>query len=82
MNPKEAKDALDYFKRRKEMYLDDLIQKRENAAIQALEKQVPKAHDIRWNVNGVCYDCPDCGIKINGYANYCYYCGQKIDWSE
>lgn len=52
------------------------------AAVEALEKQVPKAYDIRCNADGVCYDCPDCGIKINRYTNYCYYCGQKIDWEE
>ena len=52
------------------------------AAIQALEKQVPKSYDIRCNSNGVCYDCPECGVKIDRYDKYCFNCGQRIDWSE
>lgn len=48
----------------------------------ALEKQVPKSYDIRCNASGVCYDCPECGVKIDRYDKYCFSCGQRIDWSE
>ena len=51
-------------------------------AIQALEKQVPKSYDIRCNSSGVCYDCPECGVKIDRYDKYCFNCGQCQDWSE
>ena len=29
------------------------------------------------------YECPNCGKEITGkgIANYCYHCGQKLDWS-
>ena len=33
-------EALDYFKRRKEMCIDDRIQEAENVAIRAIEKQL------------------------------------------
>ena len=85
MKPEEVKDALDYFKRRKEMYLDDLIQKRENVAIQALEKQVPKKPEMhigdyefeRWPI------CPKCKGELhpNG-EKFCSDCGQAIDWGN
>ena len=48
----------------------------------ALEKQVPKSYDIRCNASGVCYDCPECGVKIDRYDKYCFNCGQKIDWED
>ena len=51
-------------------------------AIAALEKQVPKSYDIRCNSSGVCYDCPECGIKLDRYDKYCFNCGQKINWEE
>lgn len=30
------------------------------------------------------YRCPTCGGKFSwtGIANYCYHCGQALDWSE
>ena len=30
------------------------------------------------------YRCPTCGGNFSGtgIANYCYHCGQKIDWEE
>lgn len=30
------------------------------------------------------YECPNCGRKFvgNGLLNYCYNCGQKLDWSD
>ena len=29
------------------------------------------------------YKCPACGGKFTGtrIADYCYHCGQKLDWS-
>jgi deoxycytidylate deaminase len=30
------------------------------------------------------YECPNCGRQFvgNGVLNYCYNCGQKLDWSD
>ena len=29
------------------------------------------------------YECPNCGRKFTGnIMNYCYHCGQKLDWSD
>ena len=31
----------------------------------------------------ITYKCPDCGGKFTGtVSNYCYHCGQALDWSE
>lgn len=73
MKPEEVIDALNYFKRRRAMYLDDLIQKRENIAIQALEKQVSKP--IKYATR-----CPTCDeIWYDDKDGYCNNCGQKLE---
>lgn len=30
------------------------------------------------------YKCPNCGrqFRNNGSLNYCYHCGQRLDWSD
>ena len=56
-------------------------------AVEALEKQIPKKpipteeQDIRYVMN---YICPSCGKHFSGtgIANYCYHCGQALDWSD
>lgn len=53
----------------------------------ALEKQIPKKpglddiQNVRYTIK---YKCPACGGKFTGtrIADYCYHCGQKLDWSE
>ena len=66
-------------------------------AIEALNKQIPKAVriegiakvkalDIEYNEIHTykCIRCPSCEkwIVVNVSHKYCEYCGQKIDWSE
>lgn len=53
---------------------------------QAIEKQKPKKpikaqEHIRY---AMCYVCPNCGKTFSGtgIANYCYHCGQRLDWSN
>jgi len=54
-------------------------------AIEALEKQIPKKpvlddiQHVRYTMN---YKCTACGGKFTGrgFADYCYHCGQKLDW--
>ena len=56
-------------------------------AIQALEKQIPKkpkkieAEGYRYTDT---YRCPTCcgNFSGTGIADYCYHCGQKLDWSD
>ena len=56
-------------------------------AIEALEKQIPKKpiksdrQEIRYTLE---YDCPTCGRSFTGtgFADYCYHCGQALDWSD
>ena len=55
--------------------------------VQALEKQIPKkpkkieAEGFRYTD---AYRCPLCGGNFSGtgIADYCYHCGQKLDWSD
>ena len=55
--------------------------------IHALEKQIPKkpkkieAEGYRYTD---AYRCSNCGGNFSGtgIANYCYHCGQKLDWSD
>ena len=75
-------------------YKDRLIQKVENAmvsAINALEKQMPKKvlnRKLLRDFNNKLYafrgDCPTCGCEriMSKDTNYCYCCGQKLDWDE
>lgn len=58
------------------------------AAIDALEKQIPKEPKYKKQLRdffGVATvvkgDCPRCGkAEIYSNANYCPDCGQKLDW--
>lgn len=80
MNPEEVKIALDYFVRRKQMNLDDIPQQRENVAIQALEKQMPRKPKMITGLSGTEYGvCPVCS-SVTIFKN-CANCGQAIDRS-
>lgn len=55
--------------------------------IAALKKQIPqkptpseKQH-VRY---AMCFTCPSCGRDFGGtgIADYCYHCGQALDWSD
>lgn len=53
--------------------------------IEAIEKQIPKK-PIRSKLQiRYCevWKCPDCGFEFSGrVVNFCYRCGQAIDWSD
>lgn len=64
-------------------------------AIEALEKQTPKKPLYVGEFTRTlfrkepCYTCPTCGncllkkqMNERQVTNYCWDCGQKIDWSE
>lgn len=54
---------------------------------EALEKQIAKKpipteeQNIRFAMN---YTCPSCKKHFTGtgIADYCYHCGQALDWSD
>lgn len=64
-------------------------------AIKALEKQVaknPKPHTVdveklkignaNWGKGTAVYRCPNCNDFISRTYDFCYKCGQALDWSE
>ena len=51
-------------------------------AIEALEKQTPQK-PIRMYRDATCWKfwkCPSCGYILGYKYNYCYSCGQRLDW--
>lgn len=58
-----------------------------SVAINALEKQIPrkpkKVESEGFRYTDI-YRCPLCGriFSGTGIADYCYYCGQKLDWID
>lgn len=60
----------------------------------AIEKQIPKKpHPIKvvvdrleignasWGKGTIVYRCPACETYMSRLHDYCYKCGQRIDWS-
>ena len=55
--------------------------------VEALEKQIakkPKKIEVEGYRYTDTYRCPICegNFSGTGIADYCYHCGQKLDWSE
>ena len=64
------------------LYDDEL-----EVVVEALEKQIakePKKTVIEGYRYVDAYICPTCKGNFSGtrIADYCYHCGQKLDWSE
>lgn len=57
-------------------------------AIESMEKQIPKNIKVCKTPNTsfgkarTYYVCPNCGVKMCCDWNFCFECGQKIDWEE
>lgn len=57
-------------------------------AISAIEKQILKKPIKTNDETGIrytdSYRCPNCGRPFagTGIAQYCYHCGQALDWEE
>lgn len=55
-------------------------------AIEALEKQLPKKpEEVVGAIYGISYECKNCGSEIEPldiYADYCKWCGQRLDWTK
>lgn len=65
------------------------------AAIEALEKQIPlRAIPLTvkidcasigraiWRKGTTVYECPKCSAFISPMYNFCFKCGQALDWSD
>lgn len=76
-NEKEIKVAIEHLKVR------NMSAKHIDMAIKALEKQIPKKMEYM-PVHFPCdYKCPNgCHMYEEYQVNYCYKCGQKIDWND
>lgn len=72
-----------------EKYTDECVSRvvgrAHTLAIAALQKQVQRK-PVKADDSGIrytdTYRCPSCGGNFTGtgFANYCYHCGQKLDW--
>lgn len=77
----------EYLKERWKPYPDYNVLEAIRFAISAIEKQIPKkpkkieAEGYRYTDT---YRCPTCcgNFSGTGIADYCYHCGQKLDWSD
>ena len=59
----------------------------EDDLTKAVERQIPKKPipNEKYNIRfSLCYNCPECGRTFSGtgIADYCYHCGQALDWSD
>lgn len=83
----KCKTCVNYFKRRKDMCLDDKIQEYENVAIEALEKQIPKKPYDGSKIKMTWYSkCLTCNKELpyvvrHESLEYCPNCGQRLDWT-
>lgn len=76
----DTQKAIEYFSGKLERTLSNRRREAYEAALEALEKQVPKKaieHETKFTLM---YECPSCGcIDVYGQEN-CDECGQKIKW--
>ena len=75
MKPEEASQKI------KDSYIPKMFTALEEAleaAIQALEKQIPKKPEMEGKQHYAC----QCASYVGYLHEYCHDCGQKIDWSD
>ena len=76
----ELEEALTYYDGNAEMPYCDLVY----AALKKQQARKPvfaDEQDVRYSMN---YVCPACQKNFSGtgIAQYCYHCGQALDWGE
>lgn len=93
---REAIEALKYInlKRVHPFYDWEEMMEVRDTAIEALEKQLPKKPKENGMYRGIfkkikAYACPTCGnccleemINERQNTDFCWNCGQRLDWSE
>lgn len=86
MNKSKYQEALDELVKTS----GEFFTEKEIEAIKTLQELIDKAtpkkpikdevQDIRYVTK---YICPNCGGKFTGkISDYCYHCGQALDWSK
>jgi hypothetical protein len=88
MNSLEAKE---YLEQQKEIFKKTMAPEMKlatDAAISALEKQVPRiAIEKENNLGDIMLSCPNCLSPVTNYLNmfnhpsHCQFCGQALDWN-
>ena len=79
---------LRYMKKKQEVNASIVLNgEKLDMCIDSLEKQIakkPKKTGIEGYRYVDAYICPTCKGNFSGtrIADYCYHCGQKLDWSE
>lgn len=76
---KACEDNVDYLPNG----LSQICESDEKPIEEALKKQIPqKPKDIRsHNFKGFALgDCPVCDRTVDSNENYCFNCGQRLDW--
>ena len=51
-------------------------------AIKLIEEQDKQKPLLPYNMDKVGGNCPVCGLRMARGHNYCYQCGQKLNWGE
>ena len=78
----DVQKAIEYFSSKLERTLSSRRREAYEAALEALERLIPKKaieHETKF---ALMYECPSCGcIDVYGQEN-CDECGQRLDWGE
>ena len=89
MDEKKVREAIEVIKgyRRLDEYMNNTERLPYcDMAIEALEKQLPKKpEEVVGAIYGISYECKNCGSEIEPldiYADYCKWCGQRLDWTK
>lgn len=79
-SPMANEQAIVYINRAKKGYSDIHFIKAFDKAIEALEKQISKKPIM---IDKGVYSCRGCGqVLMSWEQDYCFKCGQRIDWSD
>lgn len=77
----EIEKAIDWFKRRKNMQLDDKCQQYENIAIQALQEKAERTPaTVISSEDDFYHFCSKCNNEVYKKDKYCHTCGCELKW--
>lgn len=86
MDEKKNREAIEVIKANYPTSGYYMLRESLDIAIEALGKQLPKKpEEVVGAIYGISYECKNCGSEIEPldiYADYCKWCGQRLDWTE